>query len=134
MMMTRDEAVRLPEGWAAAWNAHDLDRVLAHYSDDFEMTSPFIVKLMGEPSGTLKGKEQVAAYWRRALDGITDSHFDVVDVFAGVGSVVVYYKAVLGLLACEVFFDGQGQVGKAVAHYSDRLQQGATGQPDGALR
>jgi ketosteroid isomerase-like protein len=133
--MTRDEAVRFAEGWAAAWNAHDLARVLAHYSDDFEMTSPFIFKLMGEPSGTPEGKDQVGAYWRRALERIPDLHFEVVDVFAGVGSVVVYYKAVLDLLACEVFFfDGQGQVGKAVAHYSDRLQQGATGRPDGALR
>jgi ABC-2 type transport system permease protein len=36
-MMTREAAVRFAEGWAAAWNAHDLDRILAHYSDDFEM-------------------------------------------------------------------------------------------------
>jgi hypothetical protein len=51
-MMTREEALRFAEGWAA-WNAHDLDRILAHYSDEFEMTTPFIVKLMGEPTGTL---------------------------------------------------------------------------------
>jgi ketosteroid isomerase-like protein len=116
--MTREEAVRFAEGWAAAWNAHDLGRVLAHYSDDFEMTTPFIVKLMGEPTGTLKGKEQVGACWRRALDRIPDLRFEVLDVFAGVGSLVIYYKAVLGLLACEVFFfDGQGKVCKAADHY-----------------
>ena len=40
-------------------------------------------------------------------------------MFAGVGSVVIYYKAVLGLLACEVFFfDAQGKVNKAAAHYN----------------
>jgi hypothetical protein len=117
-MMIREEAVRFAEGWAVAWNAHDLNRVLAHYSDDFETATPFIAKLMGELSGTLKGKEQVGAHWRRALDRIPDLHFGVLDVFAGVGSVVIYYKAVLGLLACEVFFlDGQGKVCKAAAHY-----------------
>ena len=58
-------------------NADDLDRTLAHYSDDFEMATPFIVKLMGEPSGTLKGKEPVGAYWRRALDRIPGLHFEV---------------------------------------------------------
>jgi hypothetical protein len=52
-MMTREEALRFAEGWGAAWNAHDLDRILAHYSDEFEMTTPFIVKLMDEPTGTL---------------------------------------------------------------------------------
>jgi hypothetical protein len=117
--MTREEAVRFAEGWAAAWNAHDLDLILTHYSADFEMTTPFIVKVMGDPSGTLKGKEQVGAYWRRALDRLPDLHFQVLDVFAGIGSLVIYYRAVLGLLACEVFFfDGQGKVCKAAAHYN----------------
>ena len=53
---------------------------------------------MGEPSGTLKGKQRVGAYWRRALERIPDLHFEVLDVFPGVGSIVIYYKAVLGLL------------------------------------
>src|SRR5262249_47079515 len=135
VMMTREEAVRFAEGWAAAWNARDLDRILAHYSDDFEMTTPFIVSLTGEPSGTLRGKGQVGAYWRRALERIPGLRFEVLDVFAGVGSVVIYYKAVLGLLGCEVFFfDGQGKVRKAAAHYSDNQQPGATGMDKINLR
>jgi ketosteroid isomerase-like protein len=118
--MTREEAVEFADGWAAAWNAHDLDRILTHYSDDFEMTSPFIVKMMGEPFGTLKGKEQVGAYWRRALDRNPDLHFELLDVFVGVSSLVIHYKSVLGLRCCELFFfDGQGKVCKATAHYND---------------
>jgi hypothetical protein len=76
-MKTRDEALAFARVWVAAWNVHDLDRVLAHYRDDVEMRTPFIAKLMGAPSGTLKGKEQVGAYWRRALDRIPDLHFEV---------------------------------------------------------
>ncbi len=118
-MMTREKALHFAEEWVAAWNTHDLDRILAHYSDDFEMTTPFIAKLMDEPTGTLKGKEEVGAYWRRALERFPDLHFEVLDVFAGVKSLVVYYKSVLGLLACEVFFfDSQGKVCKATAHYN----------------
>jgi ketosteroid isomerase-like protein len=45
--------------WIAAWNAHDLDRVLSHYANDFEMSSPYIVTFAGEPSGTLVGKPAV---------------------------------------------------------------------------
>src|SRR5262249_1530925 len=116
--MTREQALRFAEGWAAAWSAHDLDRILAHSRADFEMASPFITRLVGEPRGTARGKGQVAAYWRRVLERIPDLHFEVLDVFAGVGSVVVYYQAVLGLRACEVFFvDSQGQAHKAAAHY-----------------
>jgi ketosteroid isomerase-like protein len=112
--MTIEEARRFAEGWAEAWSSHDLDRVLAHYSDDLEMSSPLIAQLAGEPSGTLKGKEAVGAYWRRALE----LRFEVLGIYAGVGSVVVHYRAVAGLLACEVFFfDGRGKVVKAAAHY-----------------
>ena len=53
--------------WIEAWNAHDLNRILSHYEDDFEMSSPVIVQMAGEPSGTLRGKAAVGAYWRKAL-------------------------------------------------------------------
>jgi ketosteroid isomerase-like protein len=39
--------------WVNSWNSHDLDRILSHYTEDFEMTSPFIVKLMKEPAGAI---------------------------------------------------------------------------------
>src|SRR5690349_21379940 len=66
-----------------AWNAHDLGRILAHYADDFEMTSPYIASLTGEPTGRLAGKEAVGAYWRAALERFPDVHFELVDVFLG---------------------------------------------------
>src|ERR1700723_3107179 len=39
LMMTSELALRFAE-WIAAWNAHDLPRILSHYADDFEMSSP----------------------------------------------------------------------------------------------
>jgi len=54
-------------GWLAAWNAHDLPRILSHYAEDFVMASPRIVDVAGEPSGRLKGKAAVAAYWAPGL-------------------------------------------------------------------
>jgi len=77
--------------WIAAWNSHDLNRILEHYSDDFEMHSPSIVAVMGEPSGVLKGKANVAAYWGKALKAVPDLTFDLIDVFAGIQSVSVHY-------------------------------------------
>ena len=40
--------------WIAAWNDGDLERILAHYADDFEMTSPLIIERMGVASGMLR--------------------------------------------------------------------------------
>jgi ketosteroid isomerase-like protein len=51
--------------WIESWNAHDLDRVLSHYADDFEMFSPVIIQVAGEPSGRLCGKVAVGAYWTK---------------------------------------------------------------------
>src|SRR4051794_29166287 len=114
-----EQARRFADGWAEAWNSHDLDRVLGHYAEDFEMSSPFIRDLAGEPSGTLRGKEAVGAYWRRALERFPGLRFEVLDVFAGAGSVALRYRAVAGLVACEVFFfDAHGKVSRAAAHYA----------------
>src|SRR3954470_5640655 len=104
LLLTIDQARRLAEEWAAAWNARDLDAVLAHYTDDFEMSSPFIERLAGEPSGTLRGKRAVGDYWRRALERFPDLHFRVVDVFVSAGSVAILYDAVAGRRAVEALF------------------------------
>ena len=37
-------AERFAAEWVEAWNAHDLERVLSHYAEDFEMSSPYIVQ------------------------------------------------------------------------------------------
>ena len=36
-MMEKGFAERFAKEWVAAWNSHDLERVLEHYEDDFEI-------------------------------------------------------------------------------------------------
>ena len=104
--------------WIDAWNAHDLERVLAHYADDFEMSSPFIVQIANEPSGTLRGKDAVGAYWSKALTLIPDLRFELICVLLGIDSLVLHYKGARGRMAAEVFHFGAGRkVLKAFAHY-----------------
>jgi ketosteroid isomerase-like protein len=104
--------------WIDSWNAHDLDRVLAHYADDFEMSSPIIIQMVQEPSGILRGKTAVRAYWKRALERIPDLHFELISVLAGVTSITLYYRSARGRLAAEVFhFNADRKVVKAAAHY-----------------
>jgi hypothetical protein len=87
-MMQKGFAERFAREWVEAWNAHDLERVLSHYEDDFEMSSPIIVTMMGEPSGKLKGKAAVGAYWAKALKLLPQLRFELVAVLAGADSVV----------------------------------------------
>lgn len=118
-MISKEEAQRFAQEWVKAWNAHDLERVLAHYTDDSEMSSPFIANFTGQSSGTLKGKPQVRDYWQTALARIPDLHFELIEVFICVDSITIYYKAVLGKLATEVLFlDENRKAYKAFAHYN----------------
>ncbi len=118
-MISAEQSRTFAQEWIESWNSHDLDRIMAHYSDDFQMTSPFIIKLMNDPSGTIKGKEKVRAYWDKALKRIPDLHFELIEVLASVDSITIYYHAVLGKRAAEVFvFNDQGKVARAIAHYN----------------
>lgn len=117
--MTSVFAENFAKEWVASWNSKDLCRILSHYADDFEMTSPAIAQIMGESSGRLKGKASVGAYWERALKLIPDLRFELMNVFIGVDSLTIYYKGAKGRLATEVFhFDAAGKVHRAFAHYA----------------
>ena len=118
--MDKSFADQFAHEWIAAWNAHDVDRVLTHYTDDFEMSSPVIIQVAGEASGKLKGKQAVGDYWRKALQLLPDLRFELIVVLTGVDSITIHYKGARGRLAAEVFhFDAQGKVFAAFAHYKD---------------
>jgi len=120
MLITREFADAFAAEWIAAWNARDLPRVLSHYTDDFEMSSPFIVEIAREPSGCLQGKERVRAYWQAALDKNPGLHFELLDVFIGPNSLALHYRKNSGKRAAEVlFFNEQGLVYRAAAHYNE---------------
>lgn len=93
--------------WCAAWNAHDLDAVLAHFHEDIVFTSPVAAKLMPESGGRIIGKAALRAYWTEGLRRIPDLHFTVEQVFAGVETVVIQYRNQLGVSVNEVLvFEG----------------------------
>jgi hypothetical protein len=103
--------------WVAAWNARDLEAVLSHYTDDFEMSSPYIAQIASEPSGRLVGKASIREYWSSALQRIPALRFEILQVLTGAESVAIYYRGVRGLAAEVLFFNEQRLVFKACAHY-----------------
>ncbi len=118
-MISRKFAEAFANEWIEAWNSHDLDRILSHYSETFEFASPFIIQVAGEPSGTLKGQAAVRAYWSKALARQPDLHFRLVTVFSGVASAVIYYQRHDGSYAAEHFeFGSDGKVIRSSAHYA----------------
>lgn len=123
--MEKGFAARFASEWIAAWNSHDLERILEHYEDDFEMVSPIIATLAGEPSGKLRGKTAVRAYWAKALRQLPDLRFELLTALAGVDSVTIYYRGHRGLSAEALHFGPRGKVRAPFAHYADANAQHA---------
>lgn len=105
--------------WVAAWNAGDLERILAHYADDFEMTSPLIVERMGVASGKLKGKDAIRPYWAKGISAQPPLNFKLLDVFVGVKSVAMHYHSISRsrFVVERVEFNAQRQAIRAEALY-----------------
>ena len=119
-MLDKSFAEQFAAEWIDSWNSHHLDRILAHYADDFEMSSPYIPQIANEPSGTLRGKAAVGSYWDKALQLIPDLHFELISTLVGINSITLYYKGARGRLVAEVFhFDGSQKVVKAYSHYTN---------------
>ena len=116
--MKSDFANKFAEEWIAAWNAHDLVQILSHYTEDFEMSSPVIKRLMREPSGKLKGKESISRYWEKALAQNPDLRFVLRNLLIGANSITIIYEGVRGLSAEVLHFNISGKVTAAYAHYA----------------
>jgi ketosteroid isomerase-like protein len=108
------------EAWIAAWNAHDLDAIVAPYAEDVEFRSPFVVKRLGDPQGRLRGKDAVRDYFSKGLAALPDLRFELRSALVGVDSVAIHYDSVHdGRDAIEVHaFDGEGRIVAVRAHYA----------------
>ena len=115
--MTFEEADAFAAEWLTAWNSHDLEAILSHYDDDFEMNSPVILELMGGTTGKLVGKAAVGAYWKKGLERFPNLHFEKLHVLRGVNSVTIVYNGVRGPSAEVFHFGTSGLVVASHAHY-----------------
>jgi len=108
------------EEWITTWNSHDMDQILEHYADDFEIITPMIRMSTSIDADSLKGKKDIRAYWEAALKKIPDLRFELEDIAVGVHSVALYYTvAAVGKKTVEVmFFNEKGKVEKVIAHYT----------------
>ena len=110
--------VTLGRDWIAAWNSHDLERVLALYAEDSEMTSDKIPALGFDVSGTLRGKDRLRAYWSKALQLLPNLHFDLIDTYVSPDSIVVFYQNERGAKICEYLrLDAEGKIRQGSANH-----------------
>lgn len=119
-MLTKNDAHEFADHWVSAWNSHDLDKIMLHYSADVVLVSPVAAKILSDPSGVLRGTETLRAYFKRGLEAYPNLKFELIDVLWGVSSIVLYYVNQRRTQTAEFMeIDAALKVTRVVANYSD---------------
>lgn len=77
--------------WFAAFNAHDLEALLALYADDAQHFSPKLKARHPGTDGLIIGKDALRAWWRDAFDRLPTLRYDVVKLTADDEQVFMEY-------------------------------------------
>ena len=116
-MITLDEARQKAAAWCAAWNARDLDAIMAHYADDVAFSSPTVVARWSHADGWLRGKAKLRENFAIGVKAPA-LRFELVDVLLGVDAMCVIYRRETGALVSDlVEFNAHGHGLRVFACY-----------------
>lgn len=88
-MSTANEAIG--RAWMAAFNAHDVPRLIALYDERATHTSPKIRALHPETAGMLLGKEALRRWWSDAIARLPGLRYELLTVTANADRVFLEY-------------------------------------------
>jgi hypothetical protein len=118
-MLTEDSARNLAAHWVQAWNSHDLAEIMSHYAEGAVLVSPVAARILNDPMGMVKGKEDLRAYFKKGLEVYPNLKFDLLDILWGLSSIVLYYVNQKGTKTGEFMeLDASGKVVRVVANYN----------------
>jgi ketosteroid isomerase-like protein len=108
----------LAEEWVAAWNAHDLDAIMALYAPGIVFQTPTIIDTLGVADGTVRGAERLREHFARGLERLPDLRFELDGVYAGVSALAMTYRWADGTPVCELHeYDANGLIERVQALY-----------------
>ena len=81
--------------WFAAFNAHDLEALLALYADDAEHYSPKLKAREPATGGLIRGKEALRNWWKGSFERLPSLHYRVTTLY----KLITGRKMVLTALA-----------------------------------
>lgn len=81
----------IARAWLRAFNAHDVEALVALYDDRAEHTSPKIRKLHPETSGKIVGKAALSEWWNDAIARVPGLRYEETALTANDERVVLEY-------------------------------------------
>jgi ketosteroid isomerase-like protein len=88
-MNSTNRAIAL--AWFAAFNAHDLERLLELYHDDAIHYSPKLKLRQPATNGLIKGKDALRNWWRDSFNRLPTLHYEVITLTANDERVFMEY-------------------------------------------
>ena len=116
--MDQKEANAIAADWVDAWNVHDLERIMAHYGEALEFTSPLVVERLGRADGTIRTRNELRDYFAMGVGPDSSLKFVLIDVLPGVASLTLYYRNHRDRTVAETMYvDQNGMISKVAVHY-----------------
>jgi len=81
----------IAQHWFAAFNKHDLEKLLALYDDEAQHYSPKLKVRQPATNGYISGKEALRAWWQEAFDRLPTLQYDVISITANEERVFMEY-------------------------------------------
>lgn len=107
------------EEWIEAWNSHDLDRILSHYAADVVFTSPRAAARLPHTRGTVRGIEELRAYWAPQAEVRPDLRFTLEMVLETVDGCTILYRDETGRLVAEtMLIEAEGKVVRGIVSHA----------------
>lgn len=117
-MLNHQTATAFANSWISAFNSHNPDLILEHYSDRVLFASPFVQYLHFNEQGVIHNKQHLRSYFETGLKASPDLHFQLQHVYAGINSVVICYLSVNSKMAAETFvLDDTLKATQVFCHY-----------------
>jgi limonene-1,2-epoxide hydrolase len=83
--------IAIARAWLDAFNAHDVDALVALYADDATHTSPKIRALHPDSGGKLVGKPALASWWRAANARLPGLRYEATAIVADEARAIIEY-------------------------------------------
>ncbi len=77
--------------WFAAFNAHDLEALLALYADDAEHYSPKLKAREPATGGLIRGKEALRNWWKGSFERLPSLHYRVTNLIGNEHAILMEY-------------------------------------------
>jgi hypothetical protein len=101
-MIAKNKLTELVRDWLSAWNSRDIERLMNHYHENVELSSPTIVKRWNIATGKLSGKDALRKHFSKGFEDVNHMSFELLGVLNGINGIVLVYKRGAYSMAADV--------------------------------